>query len=258
MIFQVFVAILGARDSRLCAELFEINLFMGGATALLFWCLTPRELRVRWMGLGIVSETFAHVLLGAGLAAAYYAASLLLPLILGYKQLRVNMSGVQALGGVPELVAVIIVVIFGYVGFVVNKLFGEELAFRGYLFASLERQAGTATAMVIVAAMSAAWHVPYFLAFGADHIGLKVVWIFLGAIPLCLLFSATHSCYAVSVCHAMINLVSQVLVTSEGARTPAIFVCSSSGLCDIIWGGLGLGSQFVFVWLVIRRWQSRS
>ena len=107
--------------------------------------------RGKFLDMGFRLNRNAFIGMGIGLlftvAALFVVAGL--PYLLGLAEFSLNQESAVVAAGVPEVVAVpIILFVVGAITFLCC-LFGEELAFRGYILPKLEDSYGTVRAIVL-------------------------------------------------------------------------------------------------------------
>lgn len=201
----------------------NIILLVTGALAFLFWFFTPPKLRIPYMALWIRNHFVRDMGMGILLACIYYGIALLLPFLFGVIVIETNPNGMQHI--LPQLSSIRTGIIIATVSlgvFFINSLCGEELAFRGFLFGTLEKKTSLRNAVIWNAIMFSAWHIPYFVVFkNVDILSLilHLIWLGVGCIPVCLLFVTTRNLYTISLYHAIVNLKGQVLL--EYGNLPA-------------------------------------
>ncbi|HUU27650.1 MAG TPA: type II CAAX endopeptidase family protein [archaeon] len=119
----------------------------------------------------------------------------------------------------PAVIAAVIFVSGGVMGFIMC-LFGEELAFRGYILPKLEESFGALKAVLLCSAIFALWHLPaYFSIYsgGAAERGWAAVGEMLLAhgisvIPVSILYLTTRELYGVSIYHALVDIFQYSIV----------------------------------------------
>lgn len=178
--------------------------------------------RGKFLDMGFRLNRNAFIGVGIGLlftaAAVFVVAGL--PYLLGMAEFSLNQESAVVAAGVPEVVAVpIILIVVGAIGFVCC-LFGEELAFRGYILPKLEDSYGTVRAIVLCSVIFGLWHLPaYFSIYtggagesGLGSIGMMLVAHGISVVPICILYVTTRELYGVSLYHALINVFQYSIV----------------------------------------------
>jgi membrane protease YdiL (CAAX protease family) len=163
--------------------------------------------------------------IGVGIGIVFLAAALAvtdwLPYRLGWVQFASNpKSGAATEGMSPAaLLAVAGAVLF------LMCLFGEELAFRGYILPHLDRRFGPFWATVLCAILFGLWHLPAYYSLyagGAADEGFGSVAVMLlahgiSSVPLCILYLTTRELYGVSFIHAILDLVGYSVIAEPAA-----------------------------------------
>ncbi len=124
--------------------------------------------------------------------------------------------------GVSPLVTGGIVFVLGTAILFMPCIFGEELAFRGYILPKMEEWLGPFKAVVVSSAVFGLWHLPaYFSVYsgGAAEEGWSSVLMMLLAhgisvVPLCILYLTTRELYGVSLYHSAVDVVQYCLVAN--------------------------------------------
>lgn len=99
-------------------------------------------------------------------------------------------------------------------------LFGEELAFRGYILPKLEETFGPIGAVILCSVIFGLWHLPaYFSIYsgGAADEGWTSVAIMLfghgiSVVPPCILYLTTRELYGVSLYHTLVIVIQYSIV----------------------------------------------
>lgn len=143
-----------------------------------------------------------------------------LPLRLGLVGYKLNDAAPVHDIGVHLWVIVAIIFISGGFILFIWCLFGEELAFRGYILPKLEESFGPLKAVILCAAIFALWHLPAYYSLYSGGSAEKG-WFSLGAsllshgvsvIPICILYLTTRELYGVSIYHAMADVFQYSIV----------------------------------------------
>ena len=206
---QVYVTV-SALVTGLAAILFQKRLDGGTFADMGF-----RMGRNAYVGVGIA------VIFSAALVVAHYW----LPAALGYVEYRPAQHG-DAAGIPPPMKLALVAIGLGALRFV-ERLFGQELAFRGYLLPKLEERAGPGPAVIACVLLFAAWQLPAYLSVhsgGTAEPGLRSVLVMvlargLAAVPLCILYLTTRELYGVSLYHAILFVTHFAIVGSRAAGT---------------------------------------
>jgi membrane protease YdiL (CAAX protease family) len=261
---QVAIALYGSLcDRQQAMQLLDVAILAGGALAVGFWCLMPSRFRSPALGLAFKPGMTRDLGAGVILACAYYVPSLFLPWLCGQVSFGVNPQGAQyMLSGLNPGMAGLLVTLAGFCGFFLNKICGEELGFRGFLFGAMCRKAGLAPATVTNATVFAVWHIPFLVAFqecDAAAVTLRLLWFGVGAVPICLLFAATNNLYAISLYHALVNLKEQILLQRVATGNALFAYTVSDPTLLILWQAVGLGCQvLVAVWFLSKEGAGRD
>ena len=164
-----------------------------------------------------------NALFGLGIGLLFTAIVLLfvfwLPMQLGLIEITINEESVVS-EGVPLKVAISIFLVFGGIFGLIACLFGEELAFRGYILPKLEEIFGVFHAVILCAVIFGLWHLPaYFSIYsgGAAEEGWASVIVMLLAhgisvVPICILYLTTRELYGVSLYHTLVDIFQYFIV----------------------------------------------
>lgn len=196
-----------------------VYLYFIGIVAIIF---QKRLHKAAFVDMGFRLNRNTLIGLGVGLL---YAAVLLVPSFLLLKELgvidwRANPhSPFVDQDGTVTAVAILDLLLTGALMFVA-ALFGEELAFRGYILPKLEEGLGKTKAVVISCFMFGLWHLPvYFSTYsggamerGWGAVALMLLGSTISAIPLCLLYLTTRELYGVSLFHAVVDLFQYYII----------------------------------------------
>jgi len=210
--------------------------------------------------------------LGIGMLFTIVAvfASVGMPYLLGFAHFSVNQesAAVGAAVSAPVTASIIILVGGGAIMFVCC-LFGEELAFRGYILPKLEDRYGSIKAVVLCSVIFALWHLPaYFSIYtggagesGWGSIGVMLVGHGISVVPICILYLTTRELYGVSLYHALIDVFQYSIV-----RNPELGEAAKDALYDmtisnetsmtVIGGGWHIVAIFLMLGLckIAKRW----
>ena len=195
-----------------------------------------------------------NALIGIGIALVFTSAAIFvnfgLPYLLGLAEFSLNEESAAFAPEVPAIaVASSIAVIGGAIMFV-SCLFGEELAFRGYVLPKLEERYGSVKAILLCSLIFAVWHLPaYFSIYsdGASDSGWRstVAMLFahgISVVPICILYLTTRELYGVSLYHAAIDVFQYSIVRNPelgDASRDAVYnmtVLSEPTMVVIGWG----------------------
>lgn len=170
-----------------------------------------------------------NALIGAGIGLLFTIAVVFvlvgLPCLLGMARLSVNQASATAAKNASPLATVFIVLASGGAIMFIACLFGEELAFRGYILPKLEEKFGSVKAIALCSVIFALWHLPaYFSVYsgGAAEAGWRSVGLMLMAhgisvVPICILYLTTRELYGVSLYHALVDILQYSII-----RTPEL------------------------------------
>lgn len=165
-----------------------------------------------------------NALIGIGIGIVFTAIILILhywlPLRVGLVELTISESSPAVGPGVSPILAASIILVLGGAIMFVACLFGEELAFRGYILPKLEEIFGGFKAVILCSVIFGLWHLPaYFSIYsgGAAEQGWASVAQMLLAhgisvIPICILYITTRELYGVSLYHALVDVFQYSIV----------------------------------------------
>lgn len=158
-----------------------------------------------------------NALIGIGIGMLFTMAFVFinygLPYYLGVERFTLNEESLSAAANLPPLDTVLILIVIGTIYFLA-ALFGEELAFRGYILPKLEDRYGNVKAIILCSVIFALWHLPVFYSAytgGASESGwislaMAIVRIGIIVAPICILYLTTRELYGVSLYHALIDV----------------------------------------------------
>jgi len=165
-----------------------------------------------------------NALIGIGIALVFTSVATFvlvgLPCLLGFAEFSLNQESAAVVPSVPAAVTVSIILIGGGAIMFVCCLFGEELAFRGYVLPKLEERYGGVKAILICSVIFAVWHLPaYFSVYSGGAVdagwGSIATMLFahgISVVPVCILYLTTRELYGVSLYHALINVVQYSII----------------------------------------------
>ena len=145
-----------------------------------------------------------------------------LPVRLGLIEIVLNENSPAVSKEVSLMLTVSIIVVLGGIIMFIACLFGEELAFRGYILPKLEEIFGGVKAIILCSVIFGLWHLPaYFSIYsgGAAEQGWTSVAVMLLAhgisvVPVCILYLTTRELYGVSLYHALVDVFQYSIVAN--------------------------------------------
>jgi membrane protease YdiL (CAAX protease family) len=148
----------------------------------------------------------------------------LIPYWLGWLILEPNANSAIP-SSISPVFAIPLVVVVGGAAAVIPLLFGEELAFRGYILPKLEELHGGSRAVILCSILFAIWHLPdYFSIYagsgaaeGWPSLFLNLLAHGVSVVPLCILYLTTRELYGVSVYHAVLAVTQYAIVGDPDA-----------------------------------------
>ena len=168
-----------------------------------------------------------NALVGVGIGLLFTLAAIFvcfgLPYMLGFSQFSLNEQMSADVGNISPLITVPVIFLVGGAFMFAACLFGEELAFRGYILPKLEERYGSAAAIVLCSVIFALWHLPdYFSIYsgGAGESGwgslcVAVIAHGISVVPICILYLTTRELYGVSLYHALVNVFQYCIVADS-------------------------------------------
>lgn len=199
----------------------QIAIFMMGIGAIIFQKIFHHQ---KFIDMGF--RLNRNVLIGPAIAIFFTAVLLIihfwLPYKLGFIELTTNEDSEVVSEGLPPSSALLIIIIASVIGGMIACLFGEELAFRGYILPKLEQIFGLVKAVIFCVIIFGLWHLPaYFSIYstGAAEQGWTSVAVMLfahgiSAVPLCILYLTTRELYGVSLYHTLVNTMQYSIVAN--------------------------------------------
>lgn len=204
-----------------------------------FWSMIYLQIAIFAMGIGaIICQKKFHrqkfidmgfrlnrnALVGLAIGLVFTAIVLIfifwLPEQLGLIEITINEESVVVGEDVPPKLIISIILVFGTAFGLIACLFGEELAFRGYILPKLEKIFGPLKAVILCSVIFGLWHLPaYFSIYsgGAAEEGWTSVAVMLFAhgisvVPICILYLTTRELYGVSLYHTLVNVFQYSIV----------------------------------------------
>lgn len=187
-----------------------------GLTAILFQKLFHRAKFID-MGFRLNRNALIGIVLALLSTAIILLTAFWLPLRLGLIDIRINEdfpASETFTEGASPLVPIAIILAVGVPLGLLACLFGEELAFRGYILPKFEERLGGLWAVILSSAVFAVWHLPaYFSIYkggeaeegGWPAIALMLVGHGVSVVPICILYMTTRELYGVSLYHTLVN-----------------------------------------------------
>ena len=270
--YIVFISLLAGIAPLLPSEAaiiyVSVAILLGGLVAIV---LQKKIHRGRFVDMGFKLNRNAVIGLTLGLTFTILAVLVngLLPYLLGLVTFSVNTESALVSAEVPILITTSIIVVFGGAILFVCCLFGEELAFRGYILPKLEEQYGSIKAIIICSVVFSLWHLPaYFSVYsgGAAESGWSSVALMLLAhgisvVPICILYLTTRELYGVSLYHALLNVLQYSVVGNPAlgeASKDALYKMTvlNEPLVEAIGWAWHVAAVFLMIGLcrVARRW----
>jgi membrane protease YdiL (CAAX protease family) len=223
LLIQLAVACFLTYGNRAEYSWFDISVFLSGALGFIWWRATPRQLKESSLGLKPNNRFYPALAVSLGLAAVYFAISLVIPWSLGIISFTRAFSEYDSarIGYIPGFV---VAASAAFMGYFMNKLLGEELIFRGYLLEKWTRMSSLGAAVCLNSVVFVAWHLPYWWVSGGlggsmSLSGYKLAVLFVGNISLCLIYLSFHNLYAISIYHALMNMRGSVMFVYNTAGT---------------------------------------
>ncbi len=176
----------------------------------------------RFVDMGFRVNRNAFIGMGIGLlfTAVTFLYCMGLPCWLGLARIDTNPEALIVDPSVPPYLIMGIILLAGGGLGMIFCLFGEELAFRGYLLLQFEKRLGLWKAILLNAVIFGLWHLPaYFTIYrgGAAEEGWETVGIMLAAhgisvIPICILYLTTRELYGVSLYHSLVDVIQYAII----------------------------------------------
>ncbi|MDD2709419.1 MAG: type II CAAX endopeptidase family protein [Verrucomicrobiae bacterium] len=221
----------------------------------------------RFVDMGFRLNRNALIGVGIGLifTALVYAIALGLPCLLGWAKLET----IPQASPKNPFVEIVITLVGGSLFMLPGCLFGEELAFRGYVLPKLAARLGPVRGIAWCAVIFAVWHLPaYFSVYRAETATLEwraMAEMILGhgisVIPVCILYLTTRELYGVSLYHTLADVMQYAVI-----RNPSFGDMSKNSLYDLktldpfgmeIIGWLSLFLPIAVMWTLcrlVRKW----
>jgi len=270
--YIVFISLLAGIAPLLPSEAaiiyVSVAILLGGLVAIV---LQKKIHRGKFADMGFKLNRNAVIGLTLGLTFTILAVLVngLIPYLFGLVTFSVNTESAAVSAEVPILITTSIIVVFGGAILFVFCLFGEELAFRGYILPKLEEKYGSIKAIIICSVVFSLWHLPaYFSVYsgGAAESGWSSVALMLlrhgiSVVPICILYLTTRELYGVSLYHALINVLQYSVIRNPAlgeASKEAVYEMTvlNEPLVEAIGWVWHLGAVFLMIGLcrIARRW----
>lgn len=225
-------------------------IILAGITAIIF---QKRFHHGKFADMGFRLNRNALIGTGIGLLFTITAVFILvgLPCLLGMARLALNQESAAAAKNASPLVTILILLAGGGTIMFIACLFGEELAFRGYILPKLEERFGSVKAVVLCSVIFALWHLPaYFSVYtggaaeaGWGAVGLMLVAHGISVVPICILYLTTRELYGVSLYHALIDIIQYSII-----RTPELGNASRDAVYDMTVSNESLSTAIGWGW----------
>lgn len=192
-----------------------------------------------------------------------------LPLELGWIRITLNPETRAEFKELPPVAAAVVIMVIGGLLSMPACLFGEELAFRGYLLPKLAQRFGVVLAVLLNAVIFGLWHLPAYYSIyrggaadqGVGSVALMLLAHGVSVIPVCILFLTTRELYGVSLYHCFLDIFQYAVVGSSelgAAAKDAMYqseALNQPAMDAFGWAGQVL-SIFVMLGLcwIIKRW----
>jgi membrane protease YdiL (CAAX protease family) len=195
------------------ATYLSFAIFLAGMVAIV---LQTRFHRGTFRDMGFRLNRNALVGMGIGLFFTMTAIFVCIgvPYLLGFSQIAFNHETAAMAGNMSPLITVPIILLVAGAMMFAACLFGEELAFRGYILPKLEERYGGGAAIALCSVIFALWHLPdYFSIYsggagesGWDSLCIALIGHGISVVPICILYLTTRELYGVSLYHALVNV----------------------------------------------------
>lgn len=232
---------------------------LAGMVAILF---QKRFHRGKFLDMGFRLNRNALIGLGIGLLFTAAAIFLLigLPYWFGLVQFSLNPAPAAKGADMSPFLTVFLTLVIGGAAMFAACLFGEELAFRGYILPKLEDRYGSLPAIVLCSVIFALWHLPaYFSIYaggaeksGWGSVGVMLVAHGISAVPICILYLTTRELYGVSLYHALLDVFQYSIVRSPelgAASKDAIYNMTTSNETALT--VMGWGWHIIAIFLMV-------
>lgn len=190
-----------------------------GATAALTQRLAFRQ-RIRDMGFRLGRNVAIGVTVGLAYTALIALVHYALPVALGAPEISANPAVAHEADGTPDLLTAFVMLACGGGILFLAALFGEELAFRGFVLPKLVHRFGPVRGVLVTAVIFGLWHLPFYFSVyegGASEGGVTLIVTMLlahtvSSIPLAILYLTTRELYGVSLLHGLIDAVQYTVI----------------------------------------------
>jgi membrane protease YdiL (CAAX protease family) len=225
-LYLLIVALLAVPEFFLSGEtamsVVSVMIFVIGILAMIFQRVLHRG-RIRDMGLRLNRNMLISMVIATVFTGGVLLVGFVLPVWLGWETLHPNPApGAAIPPEIPPVAYIAAILIFGTLFGMLACLFGEEMAFRGYILPKLEERYGAWKAVVGCCLLFGLWHLPaYFSIYrggaaeqGAGNLAMMLLAHGISAVPICILYLATRDLYGISFYHSVIDIIQYAIIAN--------------------------------------------
>jgi membrane protease YdiL (CAAX protease family) len=240
-------------------DMWRYALFLAGIVAIV---LQKKVHKGTFVDMGFRLNRNALIGLGAGLFLTVVVVFnfYVLPYLLGFAHFTLNEDSFVTLQSDPTLTTTFVILFIDFGFIFLGCLFGEELAFRGYILPKLEDRFGSVKAIMLCSTMFSLWHLPIFYSAytggvaesGWASLVMMLLLIGIQSVPVCILYLTTRELYGVSLYHGLLDTVLYSVLgyspLGEGARYALYNMVPSNVFAVIV---IGCGGEVLAIFLML-------
>jgi membrane protease YdiL (CAAX protease family) len=255
ILFMFLITGISAFLQAVVGDMWRYSLFLAGIVAIV---LQKKVHRGTFVDMGFRLNRNALIGISIGLLLTIVAISniCVLPHLLGFAHFTLNEGSFAA----PALTTTLAILLINFAFMFFGALFGEELAFRGYILPKLEERFGSVTAIVLCSALFSLWHLPVFCSAYAGGVAesgwaslvMMLLLIGISIVPVCILYLTTRELYGVSLYHGLLDTVLYLVLGypafGESAKY-ALYTMTTSNVFALI--AIGCGGEILTIFLML-------
>lgn len=238
----------------------SISVFLIGVLAMIFQKKLDKD-KIKDMGFHLNRNVGIGFIISITFIILTFLLVWIIPIGLGWIELENNIDSPIYGTKIDAFTYIVFLFLTDGVLMFIAALFGEELAFRGYIQPKIEEKSGIRKAILYSAVIFAFWHLPVYFSLyrnggvleqGGFAIGFMIYLHFISVIPLAILYNQSKELYGVSYIHAVFDMVTYYIIGNAAlgdASSKAIYTLSI--LNDLIYQLYVIMIDFVLIFLML-------